>query len=193
VDYDYIEKLARSAKDNDAQAKEALIGEFTPFINSISRKIFIHGYEYCDLKNECFLTLLNCISKYDLSTHRFVAYATNAIKNNLNVLVIKSINQKDVDGLFSLNDDVESAISLDGHIKEEPIHLEYKLLSAIKNHLNASERHLIIFIYFMKNTLTNYAYYENISYVTASKRKKRVLEKLKKYITGGNELWELMI
>ena len=53
------------------------------------------------------------------------------------------------------------------------------LLSAIKNDLNDSERNLIFFVFYKKNTLTNYAYHENISYVTASKRKKKVLEKLK--------------
>jgi RNA polymerase sigma factor (sigma-70 family) len=193
VNYDYIEKLVSSAKDCDLKAKEALINEFTPFISSISRKTFIHGYERCDLKNECFLTLLNCILKYDLNTHRFVAYATNAIKNNLNVLITRSINKNDIDGFFSLRNDVESTISLEDHIKEENMYLENKLLSVIKNDLSASEKHLIVFIFFMKNTLTNYAYHENISYVTASKRKKRVLEKLKNFITGGNELWELMI
>lgn len=185
MNYDYIENLVRSAKNCDLKAKEALISEFTPFINSISRKTFIHGYEKCDLRNECLLTLLNCISKYDLTNHRFVAYATNAIKNNLNILIKKSINRNEIDGFFSLSDDVESSISLEDNIEKENIHLEYKLLSAIKDKLSYSERHLVIFIFFMKNTLTNYAYHENISYVTASKRKKRVLEKLKNYITGG--------
>lgn len=182
MNYDYIENLVSSAKDCDLKAKNDLIIEFTPFINSISRKTFIHGYDRCDLKNECFFTLFNCISKYNLNSHRFVAYATNSIKNNLNVLITKAINRNDIDGLFSLSDDVESIASLEDDIKKENIHLEYKLLSAIKNDLSTSERHLIVFIFFMKNTLTNYAYHENISYVTASKRKKRVLEKLNTFL-----------
>ncbi|MDR3596637.1 sigma-70 family RNA polymerase sigma factor [Clostridium sp.] len=196
MNYDYIEQLVANAKDGDLKAKENLIKEFTPLINSLSIKTFIQGYEKCDIKNECFLTLFNCIHQYNFNTHRFVAYATNAIKNNLNTLLIRCDNRKDIDGFFSLSDDIECNVSLCDDMEKESLRLEYnhiKLLSAIKNKLSASEKHLIIFIFFMKNTLTNYAYYENISYVTASKRKKRVLEKLKTYIIGGNELWELMI
>ena len=196
VNYNYIEKLVTEAKTGDLKAKELLIEEFTPFINSLSIKTFIHGYEKCDIKNECFLTLFTCISRYNSGAHRFVAYATNAIKNNISTLLIKADNQDDIDGLFSLSDDIESSISLDDNMASETLRIEYeniKLLSAIKNNLDEAERHLVVFIFFLKNTLTNYAYHENISYVTASKRKKRVLNKLKNYIAGGNELWELTI
>jgi len=196
VNYEYIENLVTDAKIGDLNAKKALIQEFTPFVNSISRKIFIHGYERCDIKNECFLTLCDCISKYKLNTNSFVGYATNSIKNNLNVLITRLVKRNDFDGIFSLSDDLENTVSLNHVIEQENKFLEYeynRLLSAIKNNLNDSERDLVFFLFFKNNTLTNYAYYENISYVTASKRKKKVLEKLKNNITGGNELWELTI
>lgn len=57
MNYDYIEHLATKAKDGDLKAKENLIKEFTPLINSLSMRTFIHGYEKCDIKNECFLML----------------------------------------------------------------------------------------------------------------------------------------
>ena len=196
MNYEYIENLVTDAKIGDLNAKKALIQEFTPFVNSISRKIFIHGYERCDIKNECFLTLCDCISKYKLNTNSFVGYATNSIKNNLNVLITRLVKRNDFDGIFSLSDDLENTVSLNHVIEQENKFLEYeynRLLSAIKNNLNDSERDLVFFLFFKNNTLTNYAYYENISYVTASKRKKKVLEKLKNNITGGNELWELTI
>ena len=198
MNYEFIEKLVSDAKIGDLNAKETLIIEFTPFINSISRRFFIHGYERCDIKNECFLTLCNCISKYKLDTHRFVAYATNSIKNNLNVLVTMIVKRNNFDGLFSLSDDIDNTVSLNHLMEQERNFFQYQrnqLLYAIKNNLSDSERHLVLFVFFKKNTLTNYAYYENISYVTASKRKKKTLEKLKAFILfqGGNELWELMI
>jgi RNA polymerase sigma factor (sigma-70 family) len=185
VNYYYIENLVRHAKAGDLKAKEDLTYEFTPFIISISSKIYIHGYEKSDLKNECFLTLFNCISKYNLDTHRFVAYATNAIKNNLNVLVKKVISKEEFDGFFSLCDDIGSEILSSTPMVEEKIllELEYnKLSAAINDNLSDWEKQLILFLYFMNNTLTNYAYHENISYVTASKRKKRVLEKLNTFL-----------
>ncbi|GEP67065.1 sigma-70 family RNA polymerase sigma factor [Clostridium beijerinckii] len=196
MNYDYIEHLASKAKGGDLKAKENLIKEFTPLINSLSMRTFIHGYEKCDIKNECFLMLFNCIAKYDLNTHRFVAYATNSIKNNLLVLLKRYDNRKDIDGYFSLSDDIECNTSLSNDMEDESMNLEYeniKLLSAIKNNLSDSERYLINFVFFMKNTLTNYAYHENVSYMTALKRKKKALKKLKSCIVGGNELWELTI
>lgn len=181
MNYEYIEKLVSDAKIGDLNAKETLLQEFTPFINSISRKIFIHGYERCDIKNECFLTLCNCISKYKLNTNSFVGYATNSIKNNLNALITRIVKLKDFDGIFSLSDDLDNTVS-QNHLMEQEIkflqHEHNQLLSAIKNNLSDSERHLVLFVFFKNNTLTNYAYYENISYVTASKRKKKALEKL---------------
>lgn len=182
MNYAYVEKLVTAAKTGDLNAKELLIGEFTPFIHSLSRRIFIQGYERCDIKNECFLTLCDCITKYNLDTHRFTAYATNSIKNNLNILIIRRSKRNELDGIFSLSDDLENTFSLNHLMTEENnlIQQEHNLLlSAIKNNLTESERNLIFFVFYKKNTLTNYAYHENISYVTASKRKKKVLEKLK--------------
>lgn len=182
MNYDYIEKLVTAAKAGNPYAKEMLIEEFTPFIHSLSRKVFIQGYERCDIKNECFLTLCDCITKYNLDTHRFTAYATNSIKNNLNILLIRLAKRNELDGIFSLSDDLENTYSLNHLMEEESNLIEEEhnlLLSAIKNNLNNSERDLVLFVFYKNNTLTNYAYHENISYVTASKRKKKILEKLK--------------
>jgi RNA polymerase sigma factor (sigma-70 family) len=182
VNYEYVETLVTAAKAGDLNAKQMLLEEFTPFIHSLSGRVFIQGYERCDIKNECFLTLCDCISKYNLNAHRFTAYATNSIKNNLNVLLINYAKHNNIDGIFSLSDDLENTFSLNHLIEEECTLIEHEyniLLSAIKNELTDSEKKLIIFVYYKNNTLTNYAYHENISYVTASKRKKKILVKLK--------------
>ncbi len=50
MNYDYIEHLASKAKGGDLKAKENLIKEFTPLINSLSMRTFIHGYENAILK-----------------------------------------------------------------------------------------------------------------------------------------------
>ena len=54
MNYAYVENLVTAAKAGDLKAKEMLIDEFTPFIHSLSRRVFIQGYERCDIKNECF-------------------------------------------------------------------------------------------------------------------------------------------
>jgi RNA polymerase sigma factor (sigma-70 family) len=198
VDYEYIEKLVNAAKANDLKAKDNLVNEFTPLINSISKRTFIHGYETCDIKNECFTTLFICISKYKSDSHRFVAYATNAIKNNINFLIRESVKRNNLDGFMTLSLDdklIDFLPSASYSIDEELCSQDdYNDLShAIKNNLTEKERQLISFLFFKKNTLVNYADSNNISYVAASKRKKKVLNKLKKYINGGNQIWRSMI
>lgn len=198
MDYDYIEKLVNAAKASDPKAKESLVMEFTPLINSISKRTFVHGYEACDIRNECFSTLFICISKYKLDSHRFVAYATNSIKNNINYLIRESIKRNELDGFMTLSLDnklIEFQPSSSYSIHEELCCLDNydDLSSAIKNKLTEEEKHLISFLFFKENTLTNYAASKKISYVAASKRKKKALNKLKKYINGGNELWKSMI
>ena len=88
MNYDYIESLVRQSKDGDINSKEKLLEEFKPFIINISKRTFIYGYEFEDIINECYRILLKCISLYKIENHRFVAYATNGIKNNINDLHI---------------------------------------------------------------------------------------------------------
>lgn len=198
MDYEYIENLVSASKSGSTKAKEALALEFTPLINSICRRTFIYGYETSDIRNECFTTLFYCIYKYRLEAHRFIAYATNAIKNNINDLIKKTVKQNGLNTflMLSLHDESLDFLPSAENSLEENLCLlnDYDELSfVINNKLNAEERQLILFLFFNKNTLTNYANCKNISYVAASKRKKKVLNKLKINIDGGNDLWKLMI
>lgn len=187
MNYEYVEKLATAAKSGNSKAKDELIIEFTPIINSISRKTFIDGYDYSDIRNECFTTLFTCLSKYESDSNRFAAYAMNAMKRNINFLIRKLLSKADVDGSFTLSfdDDLENYIATDTKPLDDDLCLlcDYEeLISVIKTKLNDEEKDLILFLYFKQNTLVSYAYYKNISYVAASKRKKKALGKLKSYI-----------
>lgn len=191
MNYEYIEKLVIEAKNGDNAAKESLVFEFTPFINSLSRKTFIHGYEKSDIKNECFQTLFICISKYKINSNSFVSYAINSMKNNVNDLIRRIVSRNELDGLYSLSldDNLENSLSSETDQPDEKLcnECDYNaMLFAINNKLNDVEKDLIDFIFFKGNTLTNYAYYNNISRVTALKRKKKALNKLLEVINYGN-------
>lgn len=191
MNYEYIEKLVIEAKNGDKTAKESLVFEFTPFINSLSRKTFIHGYEKSDIKNECFQTLFICISKYKINSNSFVSYAINSMKNNVNDLIRRIVSRNELDGLYSLSldDNLENSLSSETDQPDEKLcnECDYNaMLFAINNKLNDVEKDLIDFIFFKGNTLTNYAYYNNISRVTALKRKKKALNKLLEVINYGN-------
>lgn len=198
MDYEYIENLVIASKSGNQKAKETLALEFTPLINSICRRTFICGYERSDIRNECFTTLFYCVHKYKLEAHRFIAYATNGIKNNINDLIKKTVKQNGLNNFLTLSlyDDALDFLPSNENNLEETLCLlnDYDELSyVINNKLNTEEKHLISFIFFNGNTLTNYANHKRISYVAASKRKKKVLNKLKTNIDGGNDLWQLMI
>ena len=109
MDYNYIENLVRLSKAGDKYSKEKLIEEFRPFIINISKKTFIHGYEFEDIVNECYIALFKCISLYKIEMHRFVAYATNGIKNNINDLIRKNIKINKICG---------PSIVLDNYVEE---------------------------------------------------------------------------
>lgn len=145
-----------------------------------------------------FTTLFYCLNKYRSEAHRFIAYATNAIKNNINDLIKKTVKQNGLNKFITLSlyDEALDFLSSNENNLDENLCLlnDYDELSfVINNKLNTEEKQLILFLFFNGNTLTNYANYKNISYVAASKRKKKVLNKLKINIDGGNDLWQLMI
>lgn len=110
MDYDYIENLVRLSKTGDEYSKEKLVEEFKPFIINISKKTFIHGYEFNDIMNECYIALFKCISLYKMEMHRFVAYATNGIKNNINDLICRNLKNSKING--------RSVLTIDNYIKE---------------------------------------------------------------------------
>lgn len=187
MEYEYVETLVSDARFGLPIAKEKLISEFTPFIKNMAKKTIVPGYDYTDMENECIATLLICISKYNLGANRFAAYAMNSIQKNLISLIKRNKHATKYNGtsILSLDDSLENFISSDTKPIDEKICLtdEYNdLISAINTKLTDEEKNLVSFLYFNKNTLSNYATHKNISYVTASKRKKKVLGKLKNFM-----------
>ncbi|OPJ64890.1 sigma-70 family RNA polymerase sigma factor [Clostridium oryzae] len=182
MNYELIENLVISAKaDNDA-AKEALLNEFNPFIINISRKSFINSYETSDIQSECYKTLLRCINLYDTSKHRFVAYATNSIKNSINYLIRGSIRRNIGDGPSSLvmDDMFENSLSSQENIEDIILMSEFreKLSEALKL-LSDEEKELVTYVFFHRYSIKKYSEFKGISYSRAVRRKNSVLAKLK--------------
>ncbi|WP_252247827.1 sigma-70 family RNA polymerase sigma factor [Clostridium sp. ZS6] len=186
MDFKYVEMLAKKSKDGDNLSKEKLIEEFRPFIKNLSRKTFIHGYDKEDLENECYKNLFKCLNSYNLEKHRFVAYATNGIKNNLNDLIRKTKNRDNSEGSSTLilSDNLEHTLPSNNPNLEEILcnkcDLEI-LKTAIKN-LTKEEQELIDFIFFKNNTIRLYSHLKDMCYSTAAKRKMDVVRKISKFI-----------
>jgi RNA polymerase sigma factor (sigma-70 family) len=187
MDFEIIEKLVVSAKTENKLAKELLVEEFKPFILNLSNKTFINGYDKHDIQNECYKSLFKCVSLYNPEKHRFVAYATNGIKNNISDLIKKSKNRSSSEGAeaLTLSDNLEHTIQSDAASLEDMlcIKAEYKALKYALEDLNEDEKELIIFVFFKNNPLKNYAYWKNMCYSTATQKKRKILKKLKEVIS----------
>ncbi len=186
MNYKNIESLLLSAKNGDIPSIEKLTQEFTPLIKSLCSKAHLTNYTKEDLENECYLTLLKSIQKYNPSKHRFVAYATNAIKNNLNYLIRKNLIHKEItsqDCLTSTGSLEHLNLSSRNTIDEELLHSHTKksILEAIET-LNYEEKELFIYVLLKKNTLKSYSKLKNISYSSTSKIKSKILKKITNYI-----------
>ncbi len=186
MNFKYIEKLVTDCKNGDKLSKEKLAEEFRPLIFNISKRTFIDRYGIQDVQNECYQTLFKCVSLYNLERHRFVAYATNAIKNNINDLVkrIKTRRATEGNDALSLHEDVEKDLPSQDISLEDLFcdRCDYEELRLALNNLNEEEKELIDFIFYKNNTVQNYAYFKNMPYSTANLKKKVILKKIFNYI-----------
>lgn len=186
MNFNEIEALVVAAKAENKLSKEKLAEEFKPFIINLSNKTFISGYDREDIQNECYRILFNCVSAYNLDRHRFVGYAMSGIRNSINDLIERSIKRNASEGreALILSDNLEHILpshidALDDMICNKAAS---KILENAINNLSQDERELILFVYFKNSSLRTYAYWKNMCYSTASKKKKTILNKLKKYI-----------
>jgi RNA polymerase sigma factor (sigma-70 family) len=186
-----IEELVIDAKNGDMNAKEQIINEFTPFIINFSNKTFIEGYETQDIHNECFSILLRAIKQYNPNRHRFVAYATNSIKNSIYCLIRDTKNKSQVNGSSALTftGDLESLnLSIDGKIDNNLISIcESKDLNDALSSLSDSEIELINFVVIQNIPVTQFAKLKSTNYTTTLRNKKNALKKLGNYLNkkGG--------
>ncbi|MEG0773896.1 sigma-70 family RNA polymerase sigma factor [Clostridium sp.] len=184
MNFSKIENLVILSKKGDTEAKEELVGAFTPFILNLSKKSYVNGFEFEDLKNECYKTLFKCVQLYNPDRHRFVAYATNAIKNNINHLIRVSIRRDDSEGpkTLTLDDTLEHVLFCDMDFIDDKLcktAFNRNLITAI-NQLTNDEQQLIVYVFFKGYTLKGYATFTGISYNRAITMKFNVLNKMKR-------------
>ncbi|MBK1811536.1 sigma-70 family RNA polymerase sigma factor [Clostridium sp. YIM B02505] len=190
MDYKHIENLVLLCKANNEEAKETLVSEFNPLIINLSKKSFISGYEFDDIKNECYRTLFNCIKLYNPEKHRFVAYATNAMKNSVNCLIRKSIRRQRTDGsnVVVLDNETENILRSDMNFVEDII-CQNQLKAKINSVINTLDRDEVDFIkHFFYNgySMKKYAEFKKIPYFKVVEKKVTILNKIKNLLTESH-------
>ncbi len=191
MDYEYIEKLVHNSRSGDKSSKEKLVNEFRPLILNIAKRTFLHGYENNDIQNECYKTLFKCLSMYNMESHRFVAYASNGIRNNINDLIKRVKTRSSTEGseALTLSDTLEDSLLSNEDTIEDALcsKADYDALKSAILSLSKEERELIKFVFLKGNTLAAYASLKNLPYSTANRKKKVALMKLNKYINA--QMW----
>jgi RNA polymerase sigma factor (sigma-70 family) len=184
MDFAAIEDLVQLAKGDDKKAKEELMREFTPFILNLSKKTYVYSHEFTDVINHCYTALFKSIRLYNPEKHRFVAYATMAIKNAVRQLIRESVKHAPLEGSPALimDSSLEKVLFL---TSEDPCEivlakLNISQLKACLENLSAKEQELIKFLFFRGASLKNYSRVSGISYASAVKLKRTILWKLKK-------------
>ena len=186
MDCKLIETLVIEAKNGNINSKEKIVNEFMPFILKFSSKTFIDGYEVQDIQNECYSVLLKSINLYDSSRHRFVAYATNAIKNSIYYIIRSSKNNEVTNSSYALTftGELESLNICNNDVVEDNILslCESTELNDAFLNLSTSEKDIINFIVIGNNTVRKFADSRSISYSGALRNKKNALQKMGAYL-----------
>lgn len=176
-----ILEMVRKAKEGDELAIQALIEQYKPFIVKTCSKYSIPSYEFEDLIQYSYLSVLKAIRLYKFGKVHFTSYVMTAINNNLGDLLRKSIkiyremqeeegfNFDYADEFFKVEDEL---------LEKESMEELEKALSTLDN----EEREIISEFYEKKMPMLAIA--EAHGYTTAGigKKKKRILKKIKKEI-----------
>lgn len=182
MNVDELEILVQKCKEGRSNSKEELIKAFTPLVLSVSKKIFIHGYTLYDIQNECYKTLLYSLNLYNTESHCFAAYASNAIRNNLNDLIKKAVRHECTEGsgALTLSDNLENILPSEDFALETYIDFKKccEVLHGFLNLLTPEEKEMINFLYIKNQTLISYSHMKNISYSSARYKQRKLLKKL---------------
>jgi RNA polymerase sporulation-specific sigma factor len=176
-----MEELVLRAKKGDRDAALQLLEDFTPFIISTARKLYIVNQDLDDLIQTGRLSFLSALEKYDTGREFcFPAYAVNAVRNNFHHMVRKAAEKN-----FEPSSSELEQLASGEDIEEDFIRKEARAL--LMGHLASlpeEDRELIRWFYFRNGSIGKYAEATGTTYNSVVKRKQRILARLRKAMTG---------
>ncbi|WP_338432741.1 sigma-70 family RNA polymerase sigma factor [Clostridium tyrobutyricum] len=187
-----IESMVRSAKNGDKNAVENLCSGFKGFIINSARKIYIRGYEMEDLIQEGYKAIIMAVHSYDTDRNTFTGYAVNAIRNNFYCIMRNNLSKPYSASLNSINsqgDELMNTLFSDENIEEYFESLETKsVLKEAVASLSDKEKDIIYWYYAAEKSIKQYCVFRKMPYRTASYRKKKAVEKLRKFMEKKGEI-----
>ena len=179
-----LKTLVEKAKEKDEKSIETLLVKYRPFIIKHCKTTYLKDYDFEDLMQICYISILKAIEKYNLENNNFTAYVTSAIRNNLNYLIRQKVRDNYTESLYKeISDGISIIDNLsDTFSTEKAIELKFDLekLKIILKTLSFKELKILDWVYFKDNSLLDYSKIHNISYSTLRKQKERLIKKLHK-------------
>ncbi|WP_049781926.1 sigma-70 family RNA polymerase sigma factor [Clostridium ljungdahlii] len=158
---------------------DSIIAKFTCFIIKKAYKYNIPSYDFDDLVQHGYLSVIKAVKLYKIGKGSFTTYCTNSIVNNFNALLkgqIKHFREVQDEGVLSIQ-------PYDFTLEDEVIAFDQaeKIKLALCK-LQDIEIKVIKSVYMEGRTLKETAEMLNIKYRHAIEIKKSALNKLKKYL-----------
>ena len=180
---DYVNGLVLKAKNGDEEAIRLLIDQYKPFIMKDSSKYRIIGFDFEDLVQHSYLSLIKAVHKYNFNKSSFTTYVMTSISNNLKYLLRSSIkHHREVP---EENANYAHLPEYTFTIEDEVIaYEEVKKLQEVIDKLDEKERKLINNYYMNRVPMDQLAAEEGISYSGMRKRKDKLLRKMEKMMNG---------
>jgi RNA polymerase sporulation-specific sigma factor len=180
MDHKLMEELVKKSREGDTAAALSLLEDFTPFIISTARKIYIVNHDLEDLIQIGRVSFLTALRKYDMGREFcFPAYAVNAVKNNYHHLIRKAADRN-----YEPDSSVLEALPSRTDIEEDFQKNEdaARLMQSLEK-LPAEDKALIEWFYFRSGSIKDYAESNSLTYNSVVKKKQRILNRLKNLMT----------
>lgn len=174
-----IANLYKRYKSGDDDAVLEIMDKFKPLILKEASKWKIKCYDYCDLVQHGYLSIIKALKMFKGEPERFIGYCVKTIKTNYKALLKGEIkhhreipdefilDKSDNDYLFTLEDEIIA-------------HEKVKELYIAMDKLSHSEKHIIEEIYFKDNSVNKVALNNNLTYNKVKYKKFRALKKLQR-------------
>jgi RNA polymerase sigma factor (sigma-70 family) len=176
-----IEDLVKKAKEGDAAALGEIMDKYKYLIMKEAAKYHICSYEFEDLVQHGYLSVIKAVHQYRIGSNSFHGYLISAIKNNYKALLkgkIKHLREIPDNTLLDLNTNNYELTIEDQIIAYQEVEKLYKALDK----LQPQEKEIVERFYIIEDSLKEIACDCNIKYYTAVKMKEAALKKLRELI-----------
>ncbi|WBW95252.1 sigma-70 family RNA polymerase sigma factor [Oceanirhabdus sp. W0125-5] len=150
------------------------------FINEAS-KYRIPSYQFEDIVQHGYLTIIKSINLYKPNSNSFNGYAINAIRNNIRYLLRGNIRHfREIPDESILEKDAQDyCLTIEDQIIAYD---EVKKLYEALDNLTEDDRNIINEFYFNEGNMKEYAESNNIKYRTLMHKKTQILRKLEQIL-----------